>query len=51
MMYGFFTKELIHLVALTRLTSLLFLPAFVCRLPRSVTGYDNLPFRSSFFSN
>jgi hypothetical protein len=33
-MYGFFPKELIHLTALTRLTSLLFPPAFVCRLPR-----------------
>jgi hypothetical protein len=34
MMYGFFHKELIHLIALTRLASLLFPPAFVCRLPR-----------------
>jgi hypothetical protein len=34
MMYGFFPKELIHLIALAHLTSLLFLPAFACRLPR-----------------
>ena len=40
MMYGFFTKELIHLIALTRLTSLLFLPAFVCRLPRPTPVAD-----------
>jgi hypothetical protein len=40
MMYGFFPKELIHLIALTRLTSLLFLPAFVCRLPRPTPVAD-----------
>jgi hypothetical protein len=40
MMYGFFQKELIHLIALTRLTSLLFLPAFVCRLPRPTPVAD-----------
>ena len=39
-MYGFFSKELIHLIALTRLTSLLFLPAFVCRLPRPTPVAD-----------
>src|SRR5450755_1901021 len=40
MMYGFFPKELIHLIALTRLTSLLFPPAFVCRLPRPTPVAD-----------
>src|SRR5450755_2270436 len=40
MMYGFFPKELIHLTALTRLTSLLFPPAFVCRLPRPTPVAD-----------
>src|ERR1700730_491811 len=39
-MYGFFPKELIHLTALTRLTSLLFPPALVCRLPRPTPVAD-----------
>ena len=39
-MYGFFQKELIHLIALTLLTSLLFPPAFVCRLPRPTPVAD-----------
>ena len=36
-MYGFFPKELIHLIALTRLASLLFL------LPSSAAFPDPLP--------
>src|SRR6516225_7321146 len=41
MMYGFFPKELIHLIALTHLPSLLFPPAFACRLPRPTPVADD----------
>ena len=41
MMYGFFRKELIHLIALPHLASLLFLPVFVRCLPRPTLAADH----------
>jgi hypothetical protein len=40
-MYGFFPKELIHLIALTHLASPLFLPVFVRCLPRPTLAADH----------
>jgi hypothetical protein len=39
-MYGFFPKELIHLIALAYPSSLLFLPVFVRCLPRPTGAAD-----------